>query len=124
MVEGNWHQRMPLPCPYIEVKYLGQPFNEARIVVVFVPIFEPDNRIKYFAFGAVTGPRPFEVPDAINAIRTKKAWAVIFEAGIGIATLLAKGLLDPHGFRRVTLWPWKGQIQRAFSPASGSIKCG
>ena len=116
MIERNRDERVPFAGLGMAVKGLGQPSDQRPLLVILVPILEADNGVEDLPLGAITGPRPFEMPCSLRTMGTKESRVVAFQGGIGVTALLTKRRVNPHRFRRRAFGPGKSQIQCALSP--------
>jgi hypothetical protein len=120
MVERHRHEGMPLFRRGMRIEGFGQPFHQARILVILILVLEAKNRFAHLAVGAVSGTRPLKVPLVFRAIGANESRVDGIKRWKGIAALPAIRRLDPHRSGLGTFRPGEREVQRALGPVAGA----
>ncbi len=79
-------------------------------------VLETDNGLSHLPLCAVTSPGPLEMPFAFRAVGTGEPGTMRPQVRIRVATLFAKGWLNPLRLRLHAFRPGKDQVKGAFDP--------
>ena len=120
--ERDRDEGIPLLATGMAIKGLGQPFDQARILEILVPVLEANDGVEDLAVGLVTGAGPLEMPVVLATTLADEVGGGIGEAGEGFAALAAPRALEGYRLGGGGFRPGKSETQGAFGPVSGKIE--